>query len=298
MKKPNYWTYENCKEEALKYDNKTDFFKKSSGAYDAAYRKGWLGDICIHMIQKRKPNNYWTKERCFKAAMNCTTNKEFQKIYPRASELIYSNNWVTEAGSHFQKLGNRYNRCIYCYEFSDNYVYIGLTYDLKKRDLEHNTQNIKKISVVGKHINETGITPIFKQLSEYVDVYDAVFLENFYLKQYSSNNWNVLNIAKTGGIGGKIVKWTKEKCIREALKYKTRNEFELNSSGAYDAAHRNKWLNEISVHMLIYRKHRNYWSFERCKEEYLKYNKLSEFRKYSNSAYVTASHNKWINSFI
>lgn len=51
----NYWTYEKCKEESLKYDNRKDFKENSSSAYNTSLKNNWLNDICKHMIQKRKP---------------------------------------------------------------------------------------------------------------------------------------------------------------------------------------------------------------------------------------------------
>ena len=44
--------------------------------------------------------------------------------------------------------------------------------------------------------------------------------------------------------------WTKEKCLIEALKFKTRNEFCSNSSKAYFAARRHKWIDDICEHMV------------------------------------------------
>lgn len=43
--------------------------------------------------------------------------------------------------------------------------------------------------------------------------------------------------------------WTKENCLIEAGKYKTRNEFRIFSNGAYDKALKNGWINEITSHM-------------------------------------------------
>jgi hypothetical protein len=43
--------------------------------------------------------------------------------------------------------------------------------------------------------------------------------------------------------------WTKEKCHIEALKFKHRYEFQLNSNGAYRNALKNNWLDEICSHM-------------------------------------------------
>ena len=42
-----------------------------------------------------------------------------------------------------------------------------------------------------------------------------------------------------------VVKWTKEKCAEEALKYKSRSEFKKNNTNAYKASVRNGWLDDI-----------------------------------------------------
>lgn len=44
--------------------------------------------------------------------------------------------------------------------------------------------------------------------------------------------------------------WTKDKCLEESLKYKTKTEWMKNSHKSYDAAHRNKWINFCSSHMI------------------------------------------------
>lgn len=44
--------------------------------------------------------------------------------------------------------------------------------------------------------------------------------------------------------------WTFDRCIEEALKYKTRKEFQTLSNGAYDKCHKNKWLNDVCSHMV------------------------------------------------
>ena len=46
--------------------------------------------------------------------------------------------------------------------------------------------------------------------------------------------------------------WTKERCHEEALKYTTRNEFNINSNVSYTISRQNKWLNDICSHMPIH----------------------------------------------
>ena len=45
QKPSGYWTKEKCQEEALKYDNKKDFYIKSTSAYYKSSREKWLKDL-------------------------------------------------------------------------------------------------------------------------------------------------------------------------------------------------------------------------------------------------------------
>ena len=72
--------------------------------------------------------------------------------------------------------------------------------------------------------------------------------KDFYTNSISSyrsslkNNWldeicsHMIELRKPKGY------WTKEKCQEESLKYKTRTEFQKNSSRAYHICKKNGWL--------------------------------------------------------
>jgi hypothetical protein len=47
--KRDYWNFEKCKEESLKYKNRTEFWKKSSYVYSICRKNKWLNEICNHM---------------------------------------------------------------------------------------------------------------------------------------------------------------------------------------------------------------------------------------------------------
>lgn len=90
-------------------------------------------------------------------------------------------------------------------------------------------------------------------------------------------------------------KWNKESCLKEALKYKTRNEFQNNSNGAYNFCLRRKWLDEVCVHMKkSTRKPRGYWTKDRCFKASLNYKTKSEFKKMEQGAYIKSKKKKWI----
>jgi hypothetical protein len=52
QKPTGYWSFEMCREEALKYNTKYEF-KLNSVAYSAASKKKWINQICSHMKRKR-----------------------------------------------------------------------------------------------------------------------------------------------------------------------------------------------------------------------------------------------------
>lgn len=45
--------------------------------------------------------------------------------------------------------------------------------------------------------------------------------------------------------------WTKDRCHEEALKYKTRKEFQTNSGIAYSKARKMGWLDDVCSHMVL-----------------------------------------------
>jgi hypothetical protein len=56
--KDGHWTLETCKADALKYKTKTEWRKYSAGAANAAWKKGWWEECCMHFIKPLA----WNKE--------------------------------------------------------------------------------------------------------------------------------------------------------------------------------------------------------------------------------------------
>lgn len=100
-------------------------------------------------------------------------------------------------------IGDLYSRLIYAYEFSDKSVYVGLTCNSDRRKNEHLNLLSKKSksTTVTKYILKTGLQPIYKELTEYVNVEEAQKLESFYINFYKKNGWIILNKIIAGGIG-------------------------------------------------------------------------------------------------
>ena len=289
--KYGFWNDFNvCKEESLKYKTKTQFKKYSSGAFDSCVRNNWLDEICSHMILNQKPNGYWTKEKCQEEALKYQNKTDFDKYSCSAYDKSLKYKWLDEICYHMKQKGDKYKRCIYVYEFVDNFVYVGLTYNIDIRNKQHLFSN----TTVGEYIIKTKQEPKLIQLTDYIDVEDAKILEGEFVEKYRNNGWNILNKAKTGSVGGCKIKWTKEKCQEEALKYESKYKFKTNCIGAFTRAKKENWLDEICSHMIKKQYCSGYWTKDRCLEKALKYDNIKDFRNDFSGAYSSSSKNGWL----
>ena len=280
-----FWSKKNCKEKALTCNSRNEFRLNFPSAYTACLRNNWLYDVCEH-LNGYKSKGYWNKENCQEIALKYKTRLDFHKNDSWVYRIAVKNDWLDDICSHMKVIGNLIKRCIYVYEFADNSAYIGLTFNIDDRNEKH----IKK----GTVYNHIQITPtyILKQLTDYIDVDEAKRLEDKYVKEYKKNGWTILNIIKTGGIGGNKF-WTKEKCKKIASKYKTRSEF--NKTPASIAARRYGWLEEINNSLEQTQKSIGYWTKEKCQEEALKYKTRIDFFNGSSGVFNKCVKKKWLN---
>lgn len=239
-------------------------------------------------------NKIWTYEKCMEVAKKFMHRVDFQKAHRGAYTACQRNNWLELVCSHMQPLGNYSKKCIYVYEFADNHAYVGLAGNLEAR---HSRRLRDKRDPVYVHIRNTNLTPTLIQLEPYIEVELAMLLEARWETEYKNNNWILLNKVKCGHhIGNPPMKWNKDSCLQEALKYNRVSHFKSNSRGAYSAAKRNGWLDECKIHMIPPKKPNGYWTYDMCLGESKKYSNRIEFRK-SLSAYTISCRNGWLNDF-
>jgi hypothetical protein len=296
MKKKGYWTKERCIEEAKKFDTNKEWVKNSCSSNAIARKNGWLDECRAHMKLFQLPDGYWTKEKCLKTALECQTNKEWRKKYSTAYQIARRNGWLDECRAHMMNIsGNRYNRIIYLYlfpkEMDGQRFYVGLSYNPKIRNKSHMTSNKSKVY---QYIQKSSLQPQMIYLTNPIPVKEAKKMEAFFQKKYVNLGYTPLSNTKAGSTGGTISKWSLEKCKEDALKYNNRSEWDTKSKAGYCAAHSNEWLDECCQHMKRLHKPNGYWTLEKCKEDALKYNKVSKWDKNSSSAYTIAKSKKWL----
>lgn len=276
------YTKEECRLEALKYRSKEDFERDSPHYYNYAKEHRFLTNICSHM---RTIGNY---------------------------RYIY----VFEFEDHHAYIGlsyspkNRYRQHLnegksavfkYIKETGCKYIFKVLSSSLVVNAVQ------QEIIWIRKYKNEGWIL-LNKELDDlandgsptYTHEYCEMIANRYaHSQNFQKGNSLVYNYAARHGWLDEICQhmdrntlkaqhWTKERCQEEAYKYKTRKDFQEGCRGAYAAAYRNKWLDEICSHMERPTPHNRFWTIEKCREEALKYTTRKDFQEGSGGAYNAA----------
>ena len=214
----------------------------------------------------------WTKDEVLDLAKKYTNLIDFKQNEPQAYYIMYSKGWKDDVYKNMEKLGSRYERKVYVFEFPDNSAYVGLTYDVNGRLKTHN-KDMK--SAVYQHVTKTGLKPEFKILT-------TDFLP------YEKNGWIILNRTAGGGLGSSFkTQWTLEKIVSIASKYKTRSEFQKNDGRAYAMAKILGFFDEVTKHM----NKPHYWTVDEIKKKASEYKTYKDFINDKN-LYSTAQFRK------
>lgn len=204
------WTKEACHLEALQYQTRADFFARSLSAYSAAHKRGWLDEICAHMVLQRNPNDTWkTKEACLAEAKKYKFKSKFLKEASGCAWACRVNGWYKEATAHME--------------------------DGKKWSVEKNRKWTKKacIEAAQKYSSRSSFA------KGDASAWSAARVNNWLDEACSHMKLKIEH-----------GKWsTFEACQQEAAKYTTRSEFSKISLGAYASARKNGWLEDVCAHM-------------------------------------------------
>lgn len=107
---PRKWTYETCREVALRYTFQRDMRRENRNALDAARRNGWIKDfgwlIDGRKTGEKRPRK-WTYEACLEEAKKYETVADFQKGSGSAYNAARNNGWIK--GCNWFVDGNKRN---------------------------------------------------------------------------------------------------------------------------------------------------------------------------------------------
>lgn len=297
------WTSDSCYEEAKKYNTKVEFRKGNAGAYNYASEKGLLESF-NWFEEVKKPNGYWTRERCKEEARKYQTKGEFLKGCRAAHSAAVKNGWLDDydwlVDKRLDIIKDKID-CVYVYIFEDTKVaYVGRTLirRQKKRDREHifNFDNDNVARYAKKH--KVPVPPM-KIIESNLTLEEGLEREDYWRKWYEQQGYTMLNRLATGigkgSLGGiSHGKWNRKTCFEEAKKYKSAHEFEKANGSAYAAARRNGWDKEYTWFDVLWKPK---WDKNSCYEEAKKYRTRTEFQKGSAGAYMKALRKGWIEEY-
>lgn len=296
------WTRELCEVEARKFKTKTEFQKGSPSAYVYARINGLLNSF-DWFEEKKKPNGYWTKERCEEEARKYKTKGDFLKGCGAAHSAAVRNGWLDDynwlTDPRIDIVNGKIDS-VYVYIFEETKTaYVGRTLmrRQKQRDREHifNLDNDNVACYAKKHHIPV---PSMKILEYNLTLEEGLEREDYWRQWYEQQGYAMLNRGATGigkgSLGGiSHGKWNRKTCREEALKYKSSSEFESGCPSAYSAARINGWLKDYTWFAVL----KQEWNEQTCFNEAKKYKTRYDFYNGSRGAYIKALKTGWINKY-
>lgn len=283
------WTKEECLIAAKKFKHRSEFQKNALDAYKAAHRNGWIDETCQHMTPKPRSPSKWTFEICAANAAEYKHRGDFQKGSSGAYQAAKKAGWLDSICKHMEPKDFGLLCAYVILNERLNLAYVGVTNNFKKRMYQHKRSGTDGSTRARKITSEPDTQ--FCQLTKHTTPPNqARALEELFYKHYANLGYQVLNNTKSlGATGGSEIRWTLSKLRAEAAHFRTRNDFQKNSTNAYTAAYNRGLLDEICAHMVDQRKTKGFWQDkENCRAEALKYMTKTDFQKAAVQAYKVA----------
>lgn len=247
----------------------------------------------------------WDKKMVENESKKYSSRFQFQKNCKYAYNKALKEGWLDEfvwlkTPEHKENNINDKIHCVYAYVDEENKsIYIGRTNNIKIRHSRHNNiqnKNKKYDTVKTYFLNTNKELPLPIILSENLTLEESQYYEDYFLRHYKNDGWNIINKGKTGvgvgSVGGFVRKLTYEYCKSIALTCKTRSEFEKINSSAYKKSCVMKWIEEFIPNKIYNEK-----TYEECLEIAKQYKTNEEFRKNDLLIYNYCQRHKWLKDF-
>lgn len=254
----------------------------------------------------RKPNGYWTYEKCLEEAKKYTTLTDFDRNSHGAYNAAQRKGWIKDYTwlKQLHKSRNYWNfehcleaakKCKTMKEFAKKYGTACL--NARKNDW------LKQYTWLEKRRDKWNYDTCFEEAKKYK--YQTEFHKNCggAFKVAWENDW--LKDYTWFGDGNKIYaevkrKWNQTTCYELALKCESRADMKNQSSAAYNVARENGWIDDYTWfsdgHKLFGEK-KTIWTYDKCLEESKKYKSRSEFCHKCSGGYARSLEKGWINDF-
>ncbi|MDB9982737.1 GIY-YIG nuclease family protein [Gammaproteobacteria bacterium] len=310
-----YWSYDRLKEVTSLFDDISDFKREHPNAYNALFNNGLFDELTAHM-NKRKSANFWSAEALALEAAKYRTRGEFSEKSESAYKKALSMKIIDSICSHMKsanEIEKNKKEAIYNNLTKDQIIELTKKYvDRKNFRLNEKIAYSKAkdfgwieeifVNMPKKktgRVSKWDIDLIRKEASKYSKKSEfgkrssqayKIALKNHWLEDVCSHMADKNNFSNDKKPNNY---WSIERLRKEASKYDTRKEFKNCAASAYATAYRLKCLDEICSHMIEIKKPKGYWTFDRVREEALRYSSKSDFLKSAPNAYKACQRNNW-----
>jgi predicted esterase YcpF (UPF0227 family) len=253
-----YWTKERCIENAKLFKTKVEWNKANSTPVINARKNGWFEECTAHMESFSKPSSYWTKERCIENAKLFKNKSSWNKSSDTAYKKAKKNGWFDECVAHMDNLQKPkgYWTLERCKEEALNYTTI--------KEWRKNNPSCYQAAMSYRFLNEctAHMSKLHSTWTPELCLEDALKYKTRFEWQKNSQAYSASRrfgcydrcVAHMVEINKPAGYWTKERCMEEALKYTIKTQWQKKSSGSFQAAKRNSWIEEFTKHMKQYGK--------------------------------------------
>ncbi len=100
-----YWTFEKCKEEALKYKTKKAWAKENPSSLFVSKKNGWFKELTQHMPKRAPTPLKWSMSECLSDASKHSTKTEWENSNPILYAAAYRNKWLEQCCKHMKNCG-------------------------------------------------------------------------------------------------------------------------------------------------------------------------------------------------
>lgn len=289
-KPSGYWTYERCKEEALKYKTMVELAENCVSAYNKIQKNRWKNELCSHIeyganLFKRMVYAYiFSDNHCY---IGLTCNKEDRKNRHKKDGQVYDHIVKSNLKPEYIELTD-YIDVIEASELEKFYI----------KEYEKNgfmLLNTTTGGQLGSSIVKWTYDKLKEETSKYKTCVEFAKHCSGALKSAIKNNW-LDEFYPDNNYNKTPIIWDYNKCKEESMKYKSRTEFKKIGRVAYELAKTNGWLDEwfpLTENRFLCEKRK--WDEESVRFEASKNKGKSQFRRSAPRAYDIALRNGYLN---
>lgn len=190
----------------------------------------------------------WTKQEFIKKFKETKTLKEFKNLYNGGYQMLFKKNWNYLLDKYFidKENSKQFKDVYFIFSNKTKTIYIGITCNLTDRISLHKRQGT--LLVKGLFLeNDCRVYKLYNHLTNS----KAVAKEKHFINFFKEKGWNVLNQKSGGSLGAlHTTIWTKEAIQKKALLFSKSIDFYKAYPGAYDAAQRKGFLQEVTSHIV------------------------------------------------